>query len=84
MAKEVSFAIDRKFGVISERTDRHGNKWTKELNAVSWDGETTKLDIREWNEDHTRMLKGVTLTKEEAEVLYMRLDAILKGGRHDS
>ena len=43
---------------------------TKELNLISWNGATAKFDIREWDPDHEKTGKGVTLTTEEAETLY--------------
>lgn len=39
--------------------------WTKELNLVSWNDNAPRYDIREWNEDHSRMGKGITLSREE-------------------
>lgn len=66
------YEIVKFLGVIAERTDNNG-KWTKEVNLVSWNGRDPKLDIREWNADHSRMSKGLTFTEEEAESLYMTL-----------
>ena len=40
-------------------------KFHKELNLVSWNGKTPVYDFRGWNEDHTEMTKGVTLSEEE-------------------
>lgn len=59
------FDIVENLGVLS--TNAKG--WTKELNLVSWNDREAKLDIRDWNEDHTRMSKGITLSKEEGEIL---------------
>jgi hypothetical protein len=67
------FNIVETLGVISERTDHEGNKQSKEINLVSWNGRQPKIDIREWNTEHTRMGKGVTLTDEEAEQVCMIL-----------
>ncbi len=39
--------------------------WKKELNIVSWNGGEEKYDIRSWNEDHTKMGKGISLSYEE-------------------
>lgn len=61
----IKFDIVENLGVLS--TNAKG--WTKELNLVSWNERDPKYDIRDWNEDHTRMSKGITLTEEEAEVL---------------
>lgn len=44
-------------------------EWHKELNRVSWNGRVPVLDLRGWNEDHTKMTKGTTLTDEEAGFL---------------
>ncbi len=62
---ELTFEITEQLGVLS--TNAKG--WTKELNKVSWNEREPKYDLREWNPDHTRMGKGVTLTDEEVEML---------------
>lgn len=43
--------------------------WTKELNKVSWNGHESKYDLREWDPEHLRMGKGITLTNEEMQLL---------------
>ena len=49
-------------GIISE-----GKKgWKKELNFISWNDKEAKYDMRDWNEDHSKMGKGITFTKDEA------------------
>ena len=53
----IKFEIEEKLGILSERTG-----WTKELNLVSWNNRKAKADIREWNEDHQKMGKGITLS----------------------
>lgn len=58
---ELKFEVIEKLGVLSE-SDKG---WKKELNLVKWNDFAPKYDLRDWNEDHTRMGKGVTLTKEE-------------------
>lgn len=62
---ELKFEITEHLGVLSDNP----KGWTKELNKVSWNEREPKYDLREWNPDHTRMGKGVTLTDEEVEVL---------------
>lgn len=42
---------------------------TKELNKVSWNGRPAKYDIRDWDEDHEKMSKGVTLSNSELSEL---------------
>jgi hypothetical protein len=73
-AKELKFEIVRKYGFLSDR----GSGWRKELNVVSWNEREPKLDIRDWNEDHSRMSKGVTFTRDEAVKLYEYLGNYLK------
>ncbi|MDO5125173.1 MAG: PC4/YdbC family ssDNA-binding protein [Ruminococcus sp.] len=68
---ELKFEITESLGVLSE----NAKGWTKELNMVSWNEREPKYDLREWNPDHTRMGKGITLTAEEVEILR----AILNG-----
>lgn len=62
---EITFKIERHLGVISKA----GSGWEKELNLVSWNEAPAKFDIRDWNEDHTRMSSGITLTEDEAKLL---------------
>jgi hypothetical protein len=73
-AKEIKFEIVRGFGALSAS----GRGWSKELNIVAWNGREPKLDIRDWSEDHARMGKGVTLTRDEAVKLYDYLAVYLK------
>lgn len=62
---ELKFEIKETLGILSE----NAKGWTKELNLISWNDRDPKYDIREWNPDHTRMGKGVTLSTEEFENL---------------
>ena len=61
----VRFDLMEHIGVLS----RKDNGWTREVNIVAWNDGPGKVDIREWDPDHTRMTKGVTLFEDEAEVL---------------
>jgi hypothetical protein len=62
---EIKFNIVEHLKVLSE-----GSKgWTKEINIVSWNERKPKIDIREWDEFHEKMGKGVTLNKEELKTL---------------
>lgn len=56
----IKFEILENLGVLSERTG-----WKKELNLVSWNNRKAKADIREWDEEHQKMGKGITLSEEE-------------------
>ena len=65
MQKEFKFEILAELGVISE-----SNKgWRKELNVVSFNGNAPKYDLREWDPNHEKMGKGITLTETELEAL---------------
>lgn len=55
------FEIKEHIGVLMERP----SGWRKELNIVSWNGGAPKYDIREWDEAHEKMTRGITLTEEE-------------------
>ena len=63
MAKneDLKFEIVQHFGVLKERK----NGWRKEINKVSWNGAEPKWDIREWNEEHDKMSRGITLSEDE-------------------
>ncbi len=62
---DLKYEIKETIGVLSE----NAKGWTKELNLISWNDREPKYDIREWNPDHSRMGKGVTLSNEEFENL---------------
>lgn len=67
---EIKYEITKAIGVISESA----KGWTKELNLVSWNDKDPKYDLREWNPDHDRMGKGITLTTEEMKKIKELLD----------
>lgn len=71
----MKYEIIENLGVIS--TNKNG--WSREVNIVAWGENPPKLDIREWSPDHVKMSKGITLTKEEAENIYMLLDKYFRG-----
>jgi hypothetical protein len=69
---DLKFEIKKHLGVIGEGT----KGWKKEVNLVSWNERKPKLDIRDWDETHEKMGKGITLSKSEAEELKKLLSAI--------
>lgn len=69
---EVTYEIKEKLGILSESS----KGWIKELNIVSWNEREPKYDLREWNPEHTRMGKGITLTKEELLQLKNIIDGL--------
>lgn len=69
MAKndEFKFEIVEEVSVLSDRNDKG---WRKECNLVKWgDAKEPVYDIRSWNEDHTKMSKGVTMNYDEIAIL---------------
>ena len=62
---EIKYEIINKMGVLSTST----RGWSKELNLISWNDREPKYDLRDWSADHSKMGKGVTLTKEELSAL---------------
>ena len=70
---DLKFEIKQHIACLSEES----RGWIKEINLVSWNGNDSKYDIRAWSEDHTRMGKGVTLTKDELIALRDILNELL-------
>ena len=70
---EIKYEITQSIACLSEEK----NGWTKELNLVSWNGNAPKYDIRSWSADHSKMGKGITLTKEELVQLASVLQELL-------
>lgn len=62
---EIKFEIKEALGVISESS----KGWKKELNLISWNDKEPKFDLREWDPNHEKMGKGVTLSREELQKL---------------
>ena len=71
--REVEFKLIEQLGII----DRHKTGWNREVNIVAWNGKQPKFDIRDWDPDHERMSRGITLHEREAikltEILAHRL-----------
>ncbi|MCT8136787.1 hypothetical protein H1D32_02845 [Anaerobacillus sp. CMMVII] len=62
---EIKYEILEQYGHISESA----KGWKKELNLISWNERSAKYDLREWDPDHQKMGKGLTLSKEELKTL---------------
>ncbi|MFV8829434.1 YdbC family protein [Alkalihalobacterium sp. APHAB7] len=58
---DIKYEIEKSLGVLSE----NAKGWKKELNLVSWNGREAKFDLRDWDANHEKMGKGLTLSKEE-------------------
>ena len=59
---EISFRVIEQLGVL----DRYKTGWNREINIVSWNGKPPKFDIRDWDPEHERMSRGITLHEREA------------------
>jgi len=69
---DIKYEIKKHIGVIGEGT----KGWKKEVNLVSWNDRKPKLDIRDWDENHEKMGKGITLNAGEVEELKKLLASI--------
>lgn len=69
--EEFTFEIKEHIGVFenSKRVTKGGVEWQKEVNLVSWNGNPAKIDIRDWNEAHDKVSKGIVFTEDEAKEL---------------
>ena len=72
MAEDFKFEITEHLGTLS--TNAKG--WTREFNKVSWNGRAPKYDIRDWDENHEKMGKGLTFSPEDIEKLKELLNGI--------
>jgi len=62
---DFKFDIKKSLGIISESA----KGWKREVNVMTWNNKKAKIDIREWDEKHEQMGKGITLNKEELKQL---------------
>nr|MBP3680358.1 hypothetical protein [Clostridia bacterium] len=69
---EIKFEIVKEIGVLSETS----KGWKTELNLVSWNDREPKYDLRTWSENHEKIGKGITLSKDEMAKLKELLDDI--------
>ena len=74
MSKEFSYEIIEEIGQVGNPTP---SGWSTRLNLISWNDREPKLDIRSWNEDMSRMGKGVSFSKEDAKDLALLLNSYL-------
>ncbi len=71
---EIKFEIVEEIGVLSESA----KGWKTELNLVSWNEREPKYDLRNWSENHEKIGKGITLSKEEVLKLKEIIDKNVK------
>ena len=61
MPDKVTFDIKAQLGVLTE----YPTGWKKEVNMVSWNGNPAKVEIRDWDPEHEKMSRGITLNEKE-------------------
>lgn len=70
---DIKFEIVAQLGVLAE----HPTGWKKEFNIVKWGDRAPVLDIRDWDPEHLRMSRGITLDGEEAGKLYSLMKTLI-------
>jgi len=69
---EIKYDILKNLGTLSD-----GFKgWKKEVNIISWNDKKAKIDVRDWDEEHVKMRKGITVNKAELKQLKEILNQI--------
>ncbi len=63
----IKFEIIKHIGVLSENV----KGWKKEINLISWNDREPKYDIRDWDPEHEKMSKGITLSEDELDQLFI-------------
>lgn len=72
MERAFTYEVVERIAVLSESGDT-----SKELNRVSYNGSPAKYDLRSWRraDGEEKLLKGLTLTDEEARILKEALNS---------
>ena len=72
MERAFTYEVEERIAVLSESGDT-----SKELNRVSYNGSPAKYDLRSWRraDGEEKLLKGLTLTDEEARILKEALNS---------
>lgn len=72
--EKIEFKLVEQLGVL----ETHKSGWAREVNIVAWNGNQPKFDIRDWDPEHQRMSRGITLYENEAirltKILAQRLE----------
>ena len=63
--------------VLHQFPKQEGAVYRKELCIVDWFGKGLKYDIRGWNDDHTKMTKGISMMEEELRELVEAAEQVL-------
>lgn len=60
METNFTYEIVKTIGVLKQSGD-----YATEINLISFNGAEPKYDIRKWDKSNNKMLKGITLSKDE-------------------
>lgn len=71
----ITYEVIKELGKIEDPYN-DGATMVKELNIIKWGDNNPKADIRGWNEDRTRMTKGITFNIDELKSLKKLLNKI--------
>lgn len=70
--KKIDYRIEEKIADVCSS----GEGWMIEINKVAFGNYPAKIDIRAWNQDHTKMGKGLRLSEEEFDALKKTLTEV--------
>lgn len=59
------YEILNHIGILSQNT----TGWNKEVNIVKWNDASPKIDIRDWDSEHKKMSRGISLNINEVRKL---------------
>ena len=78
--RDFNYEIKKRLGILSQNGEK-----TLELNLVSYNGREPKIDLRRWdrNGGEEKLLKGLTMTNEEAAALFEALNDYSENGGFD-
>lgn len=65
----ICFNIVKPIARLSTSIDRNGDRWSNELNLMTWNNGRLCFDVREWNENHTQCHYGIKLNYDEMQKL---------------
>ena len=69
----MDYKVLKDFGAFGD------GRWQKHLTLTKWGDNDPKYDIRPWNEDFTKMGRGITLTDSELFDLLSLIEDALDG-----
>ncbi|KYG92016.1 PC4/YdbC family ssDNA-binding protein [Metasolibacillus sp. FSL H7-0170] len=69
-----TFKIEEQIATL--RTAETG--WTRELGKVIWYNKPMTIDVRWWSPDKSKAGKGISLTQEEARLLFFGLKELFE------